>query len=127
VTLPATVYWLLATGYWLYYCPAAATAAKIAVKTLLSICAGLSMMPGTVTVHAADITGTWTGKMKTPDGNSFSLSFTFKQDADKLTGTVQGPQGDPIDISNGKIDGAAVNFDVSFNGMTSILLQFKLL
>jgi hypothetical protein len=52
------------------------------------------------------------------DGQSFPLTFTFKQDGATLTGTVQGPQGDPIAISNGKIDGNAFSFDVSFNGMT---------
>jgi hypothetical protein len=56
--------------------------------------------------------------MKTPDGNSFSLSFTFKQDGAKLTGSVTGPQGDPIDISNGKVDGDKLSFDVEFNGST---------
>ena len=39
-------------------------------------------------------------------------------DGAKLTGTVQGPQGDPMDISNGKVDGDKFSFDVSFNGMT---------
>ena len=70
------------------------------------------------TVLAADVTGTWSAEMKTPDGNTFPLTFNFKQDGDKLTGTVQGPQGDPIEISNGKVDGDNFTFDVSFNGMT---------
>ena len=93
-------------------------AARYAMKTLLSICAALVMTLGTVSVRAADVTGTWSGEMKTPDGQSFPLTFTFKQDGATLTGTVQGPQGDPIDISNGKIDGDKFSFDVSFNGMT---------
>ena len=70
------------------------------------------------TAFAADVTGTWTTSMQTPDGNSFQLTFNFKQDGDKLTGTVQGPQGDPLDISNGKVDGDKFTFDVSINGMT---------
>ena len=70
------------------------------------------------TARAADVTGSWTAEMTTPDGNSFQLAFTFKQDGDKLTGTVQGPQGDPIEISNGKVDGNKISFDVSFNGTT---------
>jgi hypothetical protein len=40
------------------------------------------------------------------------------QDGTKLTGTVTGPQGDPIDISKGKVDGDKVSFVVAFNGMT---------
>jgi hypothetical protein len=88
------------------------------MKILLSICAALAMTLGTASVRAADVTGTWSTEMKTPDGQSFSLTFTFKQDGATLTGTVQGPQGDPIAISNGKVDGATFTFDVSFNGMT---------
>jgi opacity protein-like surface antigen len=62
---------------------------------------------------AADVSGKWTGKMSGPDGNGdFELSFTFKQDGAKLTGTVQGPQGDPIEITDGKIDGDKLSFVV---------------
>jgi hypothetical protein len=88
------------------------------MKTLLYVCAALVMTLGTASVRAADVTGTWSTEMKTPDGQSFPLTFTFKQDGATLTGTVQGPQGDAMDISNGKIDGNAFSFDVSFNGMT---------
>lgn len=88
------------------------------MKTLLCVCAALLMTLGAVSARATDITGTWSAEMKTPDGQSFPLTFTFKQDGATLTGTVQGPQGDPIDISNGKIDGDTFTFDVSFNGMT---------
>lgn len=91
---------------------------KILSKTLLCACAALLMALGTVTARAADITGSWTAEMKTPDGNSFNLQFTFKQDGAALTGSVLGPQGDPIEISEGKVDGAKLSFKVSFNGMT---------
>ncbi|MGB7265193.1 MAG: hypothetical protein WBC92_06745 [Terracidiphilus sp.] len=88
------------------------------MKKLLCLCAALAMTLTAATALAADVTGAWSAEMKTPDGNSFPLTFTFKQDADKLTGSVQGPQGDPIEISNGKVDGDNLTFDVSFNGMT---------
>jgi hypothetical protein len=71
-----------------------------------------------VTVFAADVTGAWTGDMKSPDGNSFRISFTFKQDGAKLTGTIAGPQGDPMEIADGKVDGDKLSFSVTFNGMT---------
>ena len=71
----------------------------------------------TAMAFAADITGAWTGQMG-PDGGGFQISFTFKQEGAKLTGTVNGPQGDPIQISEGKVDGDKVSFTVSFNGMT---------
>ena len=72
----------------------------------------------TATAFAADLTGAWTGSMKSPNGDDFQITFTFKQDGPKLTGTVQGPQGDPMDITDGKVDGDKFSFNVSFNGMT---------
>jgi len=89
------------------------------MKSLLCICAALAMVLAPVTALAAtDVTGSWTGDMKGPAGsNDFTLSFTFKQDGAKLTGTVQGPQGDAIAISDGKIDGDKIFFKVSVNGM----------
>jgi hypothetical protein len=71
-----------------------------------------------VTARAADVTGSWTTEMTTPDGNSLQIDFTFKQDGSTLTGTVAGPQGDAMPITDGKIDGDKLSFNVSFNGMT---------
>jgi hypothetical protein len=90
------------------------------MKTLLCICAALMMTLTPITARAAtDVTGTWTGEIKSPDGSAgFQISFTFKQDGDKITGAVQGAQGDPIAISEGKVDGDKITFKVAFNGMT---------
>ena len=88
------------------------------MKKLLCICAALMMAFGALTAHAADVTGSWNGEFKGPDGNGFQITFTFKQDGTALTGTVAGPQGDPIAISDGKVDGDKISFKVSFNGMT---------
>ena len=90
------------------------------LKYWLVLCAALLMVFGTRSIFAAtDMTGTWTGTMQSPDGNnSFTLTFNFKQDGAKLTGTVQGPQGDPLAIDNGKVDGSNFSFTVSFNGTT---------
>lgn len=90
------------------------------MKTLLSICAVLMMALAPSTALAAtDVTGTWTGSFAGPDGGAgFQISFTFKQDGGKLTGSVQGAQGDPIAITEGKIDGDKISFKVSFNGAT---------
>jgi hypothetical protein len=87
-------------------------------KLMLGAFAVLAMALTVPLARAADVTGNWTAQMTSPDGNDMQLAFTFKQDGTKLTGTVQAPQGDPMDISNGKIDGNNISFDVSFNGMT---------
>ena len=88
------------------------------MKRFLCICAVLLIVFSAITAFAADVTGVWTGEIKGPNGESFQLSFKFKQDGTKLTGTVTGPQGDPMDISDGKVDGDKLFFKVSFNGMT---------
>ena len=88
------------------------------MKTLLYACAALVMALGTVTAHAADVTGTWTAAMQTPDGNSMQMSFTFKQAGAALTGTISGPMGgDPMPFTDGKVDGNKISFKMSFNGM----------
>ena len=88
------------------------------MRKLLCVCAAMVMALSAATAMAADVTGTWIAETKTPDGSSFQLTFTFKQDGAALTGTVQAPQGDPLPISNGKVDGAKFTFDDSFNGIT---------
>jgi hypothetical protein len=62
-----------------------------------------------------DLNGKWMGSLKTPDGNEFPLSYTFKIDGDKLTGAATGPNGD-IAITDGKINGADFTFNLSVNG-----------
>lgn len=88
------------------------------MKKFLCVCAALAMTLSAATAMAADVTGTWTADVKAPDGSSFQLTFTFKQDGTTLTGTVLGAGGDPIPITNGKVDGDKLTFDDSFNGVT---------
>ena len=64
-----------------------------------------------------DLAGVWETKFALGDGNEVALRFDFKVDGDKLTGTVEGPQG-KLDISNGKIAGDEISFDVDANGNT---------
>jgi len=70
----------------------------------------------------ADVTGTWKGEIQGPDG-SISLTYSFKQDGGKLTGTVTGPQGDPLELLEGKVEGEKIHFavNVPFNGGTKFI------
>ncbi|HTT63132.1 MAG TPA: hypothetical protein VMG35_14860 [Bryobacteraceae bacterium] len=78
-------------------------------RTLLGL--ALLLVFTAAAAWAADVTGTWTGTISGPNGD-FSLTYTFKQDGDKLTGTVTGPT-DPIPIADGKVDGDKISFSVS--------------
>lgn len=90
------------------------------MKKVLCLCAMVMAMAMTaVSARAADITGSWTGTMNTPDGNSMTMGYTFKVDGSTLTGTINGPMGgDPMPFTDGKIDGNNISFKISFNGMT---------
>ena len=62
-------------------------------------------------LFAADVNGKWVGDVDTP-GGQMSVTFSFKLDGDKVTGTLTGPQGD-IEISDGKMDGDTLQFGFS--------------
>lgn len=65
----------------------------------------------------ADLTGKWAGVIKIGDGNEFPLTYVFKVDGDKLTGSVISAQGE-IPISEGKVNGTDFSFKLDVNGMT---------
>ena len=62
-----------------------------------------------------DLTGKWTGTVKTPDGTEIPLSYNFKVDGNKLTGTAESPQGS-VPVDEGKIDGNNFTFSVTVDG-----------
>jgi hypothetical protein len=88
------------------------------MKIILGMCAATFFALGSNSVRAADVTGNWTAEMQAPGGDSVQIAFTFKQDGATLSGSVQGPQGDAVAITDGKVDGDKISFRVSFNGIT---------
>jgi len=88
-------------------------------RRTLALAAGVLLLLAGAAL-AADITGTWAGQLSGPDGNGFTLTYSFKQDGEKLTGSVAGPQGDPLPLEEGKVQGDKVSFSVrvEFNGGT---------
>jgi hypothetical protein len=69
-----------------------------------------------VAAFAADVTGKWTYEMQGRNG-AMTGTINLKADGGTLTGTVSG-RGGETEITNGKIDGDTVSFDVvrEFNG-----------
>jgi hypothetical protein len=63
----------------------------------------------------ADVTGKWVGEAM---GKGGPPTFNFKVDGMTLTGTQEGGRGGAVNISNGKVDGDKVSFEVTreFNG-----------
>jgi hypothetical protein len=84
-------------------------------KKLLFVSTLLLVM--TVAAFAADVTGKWTYSMQGRDGTPREVTITLKQEGTKLTGTVPGmgrggQGGNPTEITNGKVDGDKVYFEV---------------
>ena len=63
----------------------------------------------TVAAFAADISGSWTGSMHAGD-DAVPLTFTFKQDGEKLTGSVVSPQSEQLPLHDGKVTGDKISF-----------------
>ena len=81
---------------------------------VLSIVLGMSVALPAV----ADVTGTWTGTMATPNGD-VPVSYTFVEEGATLTGFTPAPDGTQIPLTDGKVDGDKISFviNVDFNGM----------
>ncbi len=62
-------------------------------------------------VRAADLTGTWTSRTKTPRG-VIERPFMFKQQGEKLVGHIVSPHGDKEEIKEGKVIGDQLEFTV---------------
>jgi hypothetical protein len=71
-----------------------------------------------VPARAADVDGKWSGNISTPNGD-VTVGFEFKTDGATLTGSQTGPDGAPVPIKNGKVEGSKITFLVSldFGGM----------
>src|ERR1700749_3742566 len=63
----------------------------------------------------ADLNGKWTGTLKTPDGQDLPVTYNFKVDGNKLTGTAESPAGQ-VTVDNGTIDGDSFKFKVTVDG-----------
>ena len=79
------------------------------MKKLISLCALFALT--TVMALAADVTGTWKGEAN-PNGKGGPPTFNLKQAGSALTGVQTGGRGD-TEISNGKVDGDKVYFEVT--------------
>src|ERR1044072_5008164 len=84
-------------------------------KKLLFVSTLLLVM--TVSAFAADVTGKWTYSMQGRAGTPREVTITLKQEGNALTGSVPGmgrggQGGEPTAITNGKVDGDKVYFEV---------------
>ena len=77
----------------------------------------------TMVALGADVSGKW---MSEAAGKGGPQTFTFKQSGASLTGTVEGGRGGPAEISNGKVDGSSVSFEVVRDmGGNSVTIKYS--
>jgi hypothetical protein len=63
---------------------------------------------------AGSIDGKWTGSVDTPQGH-VDLTYVLASTGTELTGTATGPDGNPVPIEHGKIEGDKISFSLTFN------------
>jgi len=78
-------------------------------KHLMSLLALLALT--VFVLVAADIDGTWTAETQGKNGPQ-TTTLTVLAKGGALTGKFEGGRGGPIDITDGKIEGANVSFKV---------------
>ena len=78
-----------------------------------------------VAAWSTDVSGVWTGEVALADGDTFALTCTFKQDGDKLTGSIDAGQGSTFDVVDGKVNGDKISFSVQvdLHGGTKFLTE----
>jgi hypothetical protein len=79
----------------------------VAILVLSLMVSGAAMAQG-----KTDVSGKWESKFTTPNGDTRTTTYTFKQDGDKLTGTVAGGMGGDTPLE-GTVKGKEVKFTVT--------------
>jgi len=62
----------------------------------------------------AELSGKWKGILKMSDGNELPLTYIFKVDGDKLSGSVISERGE-LPLTEGKINGNDFKFNITIN------------
>jgi len=64
----------------------------------------LSFLVPQLAIQAADVTGKWKNTITNQNGETREYTFNLKQDGTTVTGNVLTPQGNEVEIQDGKID-----------------------
>ena len=74
----------------------------------------LALLLVSAPAFAAGVDGDWSVSVDTPNG-PVAVSYSFKADGAKLTGTTTSPDGSKIAIKDGKVDGDSISFTVDLD------------
>ena len=79
-----------------------------AAMALVTVCRLMSIANA---AQASDINGKWGGKMPFPNGAFLEVTFEFKVNGKKLSGTAYG-SGQQIPLVDGRVNGDVLSFKV---------------
>ncbi len=86
----------------------------------------LALLIAAVSLSASEITGKWSGKWETsPDGGPGPHYMVLKQDGAAVTGTAGPTAAQQMPISNGKMQGDKLTFDIGVPNGPSLKFDFK--
>jgi hypothetical protein len=73
--------------------------------------------------QTAEIDGAWIAKVEGREGRSMEFKFQFTAHGEKLTGAISSPMGGEAAISEGKIKGDKLTFEVAreFQGRSMVM------
>lgn len=83
------------------------------MKYRVLILSAALVLAGITMAWAANVDGKWVAQVPGQGGQTREVTFNFKADGAKLTGTVSGRQGD-TPISDGTIKGDDISFTQTF-------------
>jgi len=85
----------------------------------------LLLLLAAAVLPAADVTGKWKAEFSAGGETRVNL-FDFKQQGEKLTGTVQGSAGEPAPIADGKLSSDQISFSAVRNiGGEEVKVSYK--
>jgi len=94
------------------------------MKYRVLIFSAVLVLAGITLAWAANVDGKWVAQVAGQGGQTREVTFNFKAEGAKLTGTVSGRQGD-TPISDGTIKGDDISFTQSFEAQgNSIKLTY---
>ena len=83
-------------------------------RLLIIVLLGLSLVPASSGASAANIAGTWGCSIEMGEPKPANVTFTFKQNGEKLSGTYTNPKGIVYPVTGTvKGDNVAFSYDLS--------------
>src|SRR5262245_48047636 len=93
-------------------------------QLLIVFLLGLSLGTASAGYNAVDISGTWACSIETAEPKPINVTFTFKQEGEKLSGAYSGGLGEHPVTGTVKGDKVAFSFDVVYPDKPSIKVSY---